>query len=125
MRKARGSSFAQDWCNRARAWGDQASGAPRSTRGPEDPIPRGLLPPAPRARAWQPVGALASLLAVAITVAYALTAPRWHLDARGDAGWHGAARPISVQLAVLVQLACTAVGVGAFHRLSTRAFDAH
>lgn len=77
--------------------------------------------------AWQPVGALSSLIAVAISALYAFTAPRWHLDAWGEALRHGAHAPISVQLAVLVQLACTAVGVSAFHRRSAsqeRGFDA-
>ena len=61
-------------------------------------------------------GALSSLVAVGISVAYSLTSPRWHLDAWSDAA-RGGAHPISVQIAVLIQLAGTAVGGAALRRL--------
>jgi len=66
--------------------------------------------------AQQPIGGLSSLLAVGIAVVYAFTASRWHLDAWGDALFRGSHRSIPVQLAVLVQLASTAVGVSVFYR---------
>jgi hypothetical protein len=68
--------------------------------------------------ARQPIGGLSSLLAVGIAGVYALTASRWHLDAWGDALLRGSHRAISVQIAVLVQLVSTAVGVSVFYRLS-------
>jgi hypothetical protein len=68
--------------------------------------------------ARQPVGALSSLLVVGIAVIYSFTSSRWHLDAWGDALLRGSQRSISVQTAVLVQLAATAVGVSVFFRLS-------
>ncbi|MFT3764090.1 MAG: hypothetical protein QM820_00975 [Minicystis sp.] len=67
--------------------------------------------------ARRPVGPFASLAAVAIAALYALTSPRWHLDAWRAEILQGSFRSISVQIAVLVQLACTAVGVGIFRRL--------
>ncbi len=62
----------------------------------------------------QPVGPFASLAAIALAALYALTSPRWHVDA-----WtvEGSLRSISVQIAVMSQIACTAVGVAVFHRL--------
>jgi hypothetical protein len=70
--------------------------------------------------ARRPVGALASLGAVAICAAYSLTAPRWHLDPWGVSLPRGSFGPISVQRAVLMQLACTAVGVSVLYRLRLR-----
>lgn len=67
--------------------------------------------------ARRPVGAFASLAAVAIAALYAFTSPRWHLDAWGADILHGSFRSISVQIAVLAQLACTAVGTAVFYRL--------
>ncbi|APR78720.1 Aquaporin Z [Minicystis rosea] len=69
--------------------------------------------------ARKPIGELASLGAVAIAAAYAITSSRWHLDAWRADVLHGAFRSISVQIAVLAQIACTAVGVAVFHRLRT------
>jgi hypothetical protein len=77
--------------------------------------------------AQQPIGGLSSLLAVGIAAVYAFTASRWHLDAWGGALFRGSHRSIPVQLAVLVQLASTAVGVSVFYRRSAReerSFDA-
>lgn len=68
--------------------------------------------------ARQPVAALSSVLAVGIAALYSLTSSRWHLDAWGGTFALGGRGAISVQLAVLVQLAATAVGVSVFHRLS-------
>jgi hypothetical protein len=71
--------------------------------------------------ARQPVGPLASVGAVAICAVYSLTAPRWHLDAWGVELARGSWSSISVQSAVLMQLACSAVGVSVFYRLRARA----
>lgn len=65
----------------------------------------------------RPVGPFASFAGVAIAALYALTSPQWHLDGWSAEALHGAFSSISVQMAVLAQIACTAVGVGLFHRL--------
>jgi hypothetical protein len=69
--------------------------------------------------AHRPLGALASIAAVGIAVAYAVTSSHWHLDAPvlpAVRSLLGASRgvSVSVQSSVLAQLACIAVGVGAF-----------
>jgi len=62
----------------------------------------------------RPLGSFASVAAIALVALYALTSTRWHLDAWSA---EGSLSSISVQFAVLAQLASTAVGVAVFHRL--------
>lgn len=69
--------------------------------------------------ARRPIGALASLGAITIAAAYAYTSSRWHIDPWRSDVLQGSFRSISVQIAVLGQLACTAVGTAVFFRLRT------
>jgi hypothetical protein len=66
----------------------------------------------------QPVGGAASLLALAVTACYSFTAPRWHLDPWACPLTRGLDSCVSVQLAVLVQLAATAVGARVLREVS-------
>jgi hypothetical protein len=73
--------------------------------------------------ARRPFGALSGLLALGLALGYALTSSRWHLDAPPPASARAlgvSLRTVSIQLAVLGQLACTAIATTTFRRLSAR-----
>lgn len=66
--------------------------------------------------ARRPFGALFGLGALAIALAYAITSHRWHLDALPPATIAASLRSSSVQLGVLGQLVCVALGTSIFRR---------
>lgn len=71
--------------------------------------------------ARRPFGALAGLVGLGLALAYALTSSRWHLDAPPPSSalaLSASFRSVSIQLAVLAQLACTAIATTTFRRLA-------
>jgi hypothetical protein len=73
--------------------------------------------------ARRPFGVLAGVGALALALGYALTSSRWHLDAPPPASVRALStslQSVSIQLAVLGQLACTAIATTTFRRLAVR-----